>query len=74
MEKKVDKLKAYKLFGYTYYTWCQGTKDRNYGYALLYVPVDAGFNNNRSRLMNAKHIENHYEIDINSVEDLTIIR
>ena len=64
--------KVYKLFSYTYTTYCQGTADRNQGYALLYVHADACFNNNRSTLFNAKHIEGVYEIDIDSVEDMTI--
>ena len=64
--------KVYKLFNYTYTTYCQGTADRNEGYALLHVPEDACFNNNRSTLFNAKHREGFYEIDIDSVEDMTI--
>ena len=63
---------VYKLFNYTYTTYCQGTADRNEGYALLHVPEDASFNNNRSTLFNAKHREGFYEIDIESVEDMTI--
>ena len=61
-----------KLFKYTCYTYCQGTRDRDVDYALLYVPNDASFNNNRSTLINKKHREGYYEIDINSVEDMTI--
>ena len=61
-----------KLFKYTYHTYCQGTRDRGEDYALLYVPDDASFSNNRSTLFNEKHIEGVYEIDIHSVEDVTI--
>lgn len=63
---------VYKLFKYNYITYCQGTADRNEGYALLHVPEDASFNNNRSTLFNAKHVDGVYEIDPDSVEDVTI--
>ena len=61
-----------KLFKYSYVTWCQGSRDRGVEYAMLYVPEDASFSNNRSTLLNKKHIPGEYEIDIKSVEDLTI--
>ena len=65
--------KIYKLFKYRVTTYCQGSADRSEDYALLHVPEDAVFNNNRSTLMNAKHREGIYEIDINSVEDMTVV-
>jgi len=64
--------KVYKLFKYNYVTYCQGSADRNVGYALLHVPNDASFSNNRSTLLNAKNREHQYEIDIGSIEDMTI--
>jgi hypothetical protein len=63
---------VYKLFKYKYTYHCQGTEEVAEDYALMYVPEDASFNNNRSTLMNKKHREYDYEIDIHSVEDLTI--
>jgi hypothetical protein len=60
-----------KLFRYNYTSYCQGTADHGWEYALLYVPKNATFNNNRSTLINKRHTDNH-EIDIDSVEDLTI--
>jgi len=60
-----------RLFKYNYTSYCQGTADRGVGYALLNVPRSTTFNNNRSVLMNSRHNDNH-EIDIESVEDLTI--
>ena len=62
----------YRLFRYIYTTYCQGTEDRNEGYALLHVPEDSSFNNTRSVLFNERYIKGVYEIDIESVEDLTI--
>jgi hypothetical protein len=64
--------KVYKLFKYIYISHCQGSEDRGVEYALLYVPEDASFNNNRSTLLNNKHREYDHEIDIESVVDLTI--
>ena len=61
-----------KLFKYTYISHCQGSEDRGIEYALLYVPRDATFANNRSTLIHEKHREYDHEIDIESVEDLTI--
>jgi hypothetical protein len=63
---------VYKLFTYIYLSDCQGTADRNVGFALLHVPEDATFNNNRSTLYNAKHIDIYHDIFLNTVEDLTI--
>ena len=63
---------VYKLFKYRVTTYCQGSADRGQDYCLLYVPEDASFNNNRSTLINRKHIDNYYEIDINSIEDMSI--
>lgn len=60
-----------RLFKYNYTSYCQGTADRGVEYALLYVPKSTTFNNNRSTLINSRHNSNH-EIDIESVEDLTI--
>ena len=63
---------VYKLFKYTYIYYVQGTKERDVEYALLYVPEDASFSNNRSTLFNEKYREYDHEIDIESVQDLTI--
>ena len=62
----------YVLLEYNYITYCQGTADRNSGTALIHCPEDCSFSNVRSTLLNAKHIEGIYEIDINSVKDVTI--
>ena len=62
----------YRLFSYTFTTYCQGTADRGNDWALLYVPENSTFNNTRSVLINKKHREGIYEIDIESVEDMTI--
>jgi hypothetical protein len=65
-------MKAY-LLNYCYYTWCQGTRDRNVGYALIYAPSDASFANIRSRLVSAYHRQGSYEIILDSVENQTIL-
>jgi len=62
----------YVLLGYTYTTYCQGTADRNEGTALIHCPEDCSFNNIRSTLLNKKYHKGVYEIDIESVVDLTI--
>lgn len=61
-----------KLFKYTYTYHVQGTKETDVEYALLYVPKDATFNNNRSTLYQARNVDYNHEIDFESVEDLTI--
>ncbi len=63
---------VYKLFRYNY-TYCvQGTEEQDTEYALLYVPEDASFNNNRSTLFQRRNEKNYHEIDIESVVDLTV--
>ena len=62
----------YVLLEYNYTTYCQGTADRNHGFALIHLPKDATFVDARSALFNAKNRKNYYEIDIDSVEDMTI--
>ena len=62
----------YVLFEYDYITYCQGTADRNHGFALVHCPEDCSFANARSVLINKKHIEGVYEINIKSVEDVTL--
>ena len=64
--------KVYKLFKYKYISYCQGTADKSTEYALLYVPDNASFNNNRSVLYSERHQDNYHEIDIESVKDLSI--
>lgn len=63
---------VYKLFKYNYTYYVQGTEEHGTEYALLYVPEDASFNNNRSTLFRRRNEKNHHEIDIKSVEDLTM--
>ena len=63
---------VYKLFKYSYTYYVQGTEEHGEEYALMYVPEDASFNNNRSTLLNKRHREYYHEIDINSVVDLTV--
>jgi hypothetical protein len=62
----------YVLLEYNYSTYCQGTEDHNVGQALIHCPKDCSFANIRSTLFNKKHREGIYEIDINSVVDVTI--
>lgn len=61
-----------KLFQYKYKTTVQGTDDYAVGYALLNVPKNATFNNNRSTLFNKRHVAGKHEIDTDSITDLTI--
>jgi hypothetical protein len=65
------KRKAY-LLKYNYISHCQGTEDKGIDYALVYAPDDASFNNIRSRLFNKKNEEYNHEIDVESVENMTI--
>lgn len=62
----------YKLFKYNYIYYVQGTKEKDVEYALLQVPENATFNNNRSTLIQQRHEKYDHEIVINSVQDLTI--
>ena len=62
----------YVLLEYVYYTYCQGTRDRNLGQALIHCPKDCSFNNIRSTLFEKKQRKGIYEIDVNSIEDITI--
>jgi hypothetical protein len=62
----------YVLLGYIYTTYCQGTADRYGGMALIHCPNDCSFNNIRSTLFNERHRKGVYEIDVDSVVDLTI--
>lgn len=62
---------TYRLLRYNYTYYVQGSDEKAEGLALIYAPKSATFNNVRSTLMNQKHKSGH-EIDIESVEDLTI--
>ena len=62
----------YVLLEYNYITYCQGSEDINSGTALIHCPEDCSFNNIRSTLFNKKHRQGVYEIDIDSVRDVTI--
>ena len=65
---------VYKLFRYNYtYYDAQGYEEKDTEYALLYVPKDASFNNNRSTLFQRLNKKNYQEIDIESVVDLTVM-
>lgn len=64
---------VYKLFRYNYIYHVQGTKERGTEYALLYVPKDSTFNNNRNILYERRNQNYSHEINIESVEDLTTI-
>ena len=66
---------SYVLLGYTYYTDCQGTKDRNYGTTLVKVPKSNSadeFIRARETLYNLKHEKWYYDIELDSIENLTI--
>ena len=62
----------YVLLEYDYTTYCQGSEDFNRGQALIHCPEDCSFNNIRSTLFNRKYRKGVYEIDIESVRDVTI--
>jgi hypothetical protein len=61
-----------RLLKYTYTYYVQGSEEKGVEYALIHAPENATFNNVRSTLMLKRHKENYHEIDIESVEDLTI--
>ncbi len=61
-----------RLLKYRYKQVSQGTADQAIEYAFIYAPQNATFNNVRSVLMKEKYKEHYHEIDLNSVEDLTI--
>ena len=61
-----------RLLTYKYSTYCQGTEDVSRGYVLVYGPDDASFTHFRSLLFAHKHQDGIYEIDLDSVTDLTI--
>ena len=63
---------VYKLFSYSYIYYCQGTKEHGVEYALLCVPENASFNNNRSTLFANRNQKYNHEIDVESIVDLTI--
>lgn len=63
---------VYKLFRYTYISHCQGTVDSNEGYALLHVPIDDTFNDNRATLFKGRNKNYDHEVDIKSIEDCTV--
>ncbi len=63
---------VYRLFKYRYKYYVQGSEECGEEYALLHVPENASFNNNRSTLINKRHRADYHEIDIESVQDLTI--
>ena len=44
---------VYKLFKYSYRYYVQGTEEKSEEYALLRVPKNASFANNRSTLVNS---------------------
>lgn len=62
----------YILVSYTYYTYCQGSKDRNHGYSLLKVPEDAGTGTITGLLYAKKHKDGRFEIEIDSIINETI--
>ena len=62
----------YFLLSYTYYTYCQGTRDRNFGYQLVKIPLDADFFTAREVLVEQKHRKGDYEIDVSSVRGETL--
>lgn len=62
----------YILLSYTYYTYCQGTRDRNHGYSLLKVPEDAGMAVIKGTLYNEKHIDGSFEMDSSTIINETI--
>ena len=64
----------YLLLGYTYYTYCQGTRDRNYGTHLVEIPKMRGssFYTARETLYGKLHRDGVYEIEIESIKNLTI--
>lgn len=61
---------VYKLFKYNYMYYSQGTQEVSTEYALLFVPADASFSNNRSTLVNARQKEYDHEIILDSVTEI----
>jgi len=62
----------YKLYKYDFISYCQGTKDRGVGYALIMCNPLNSASECISALIN-KVDSNDHVIDRDSIEDLTII-
>ena len=62
----------YVLLEYTYKYDCQGSDEYDTATALIHCPSDCSFSNIRSTLLNKKYEKYYYEIDIDSVKDITI--
>lgn len=67
-----DKNMYARLLKYQYKCFVQGGEEIGTEYAFVYAPEDATFANVRSRLIIGKHKQDHYEIILDSVEDMTI--
>lgn len=63
---------VHRLFKYDYKYYVQGTEERATEYALMTVPKDTTFNNNRSTLFQKRNKPGEHEVDLESVVDLTI--
>lgn len=70
-EDKEDFKMVYKLFRFTCYTYCQGTRDRGEDYVLIRVPNNATLNNNISFVIQQFHRKGSYEIDFETIKCMT---
>lgn len=62
----------YVLLEYDYIQYCQGSRDRGHGTALIHCPEDCSFENIKNTFFKKKNRNYFHEIDINSVVDATI--
>lgn len=62
----------YRLLKYTYKHYVQGDYDRVETYALIHCPRNVTFADVKNILFRQKHREYFHEIDMNSIQDLTI--
>ena len=60
------------LVSFTYYTYCQGSKDRNFGYKLLAVPFRYSFEEIKTLLMQAFDEKGEFEIVEDTIENETL--
>jgi len=67
---------SYILLRYTYKYYCQGTEEHSTDYALVDIPPyqwDDSFQYAKDRLLSKRYITDEYEIDADSITDMTIL-
>ncbi|KKM91552.1 hypothetical protein LCGC14_1227320 [marine sediment metagenome] len=62
----------YILLEYTYYSYYQGTQDRNIGYTLMYAPTLTTFQDICQSLIKQLYVNNEFEIIPDSIKDCTL--